>query len=74
MSNNGFHVVDLGIKVTPQTLIEAVQKEKPDMIGLSGLLVKSAQQMVLTAQDLQKQTSLFPFWWAARRFHGSLRR
>lgn len=27
LSNNGFHVVDLGIKVTPQTLIEAVQKK-----------------------------------------------
>ncbi|KHF30462.1 Methionine synthase [Anoxybacillus sp. BCO1] len=54
LSNNGFHVVDLGIKVTPQQLIEAVRNEQPDMIGLSGLLVKSAQQMVLTAQDLKQ--------------------
>lgn len=54
LSNNGFHVVDLGIKVTPQQLIEAVRREKPNMIGLSGLLVKSAQQMVLTAQDLKQ--------------------
>lgn len=54
LSNNGYSVVDLGIKVTPQTLIEGIKKEKPDMIGLSGLLVKSAQQMVLTAQDLQQ--------------------
>ncbi|MFC0272024.1 methionine synthase [Metabacillus herbersteinensis] len=52
LSNNGYKVVDLGIKVTPQTLIEAVRKEKPDIIGLSGLLVKSAQQMVITAKDL----------------------
>lgn len=54
LSNNGFRVVDLGIKVTPQQLIEAVRHEQPDMIGLSGLLVKSAQQMVLTAQDLKQ--------------------
>lgn len=54
LSNNGFEVVDLGIKVAPNELIEAVNKEKPDMIGLSGLLVKSAQQMVLTAQDLKQ--------------------
>ncbi|ANB62062.1 methionine synthase [Anoxybacteroides amylolyticum] len=54
LSNNGFHVVDLGIKVTPQQLIEAVRAEQPDMIGLSGLLVKSALQMVLTAQDLKQ--------------------
>lgn len=54
MSNNGYTVVDLGIKVTPQTLIEAIRKEKPDVIGLSGLLVKSAQQMVVTAQDFKE--------------------
>ncbi|OCS82474.1 methionine synthase [Caryophanon tenue] len=54
MSNNGYRVVDLGIKVTPAELIEAIRKEKPDIIGLSGLLVKSAQQMVITAQDFKE--------------------
>ncbi len=54
LSNNGYEVVNLGIKVPPEQLIEAYHKEKPDMIGLSGLLVKSAQQMVLTAQDLKQ--------------------
>ncbi|WNB93826.1 methionine synthase [Bacillus sp. NEB1478] len=54
LSNNGFQVVDLGIKVTPLELIEAVKKNKPDIIGLSGLLVKSAQQMVLTANDMRE--------------------
>ncbi len=53
LSNNGYKVVDLGIKVTPSQLIEAIRKEKPDFIGLSGLLVKSAQQMVITAQDFK---------------------
>jgi 5-methyltetrahydrofolate--homocysteine methyltransferase len=54
LSNNGYRVVDLGIKVTPAQLIEAIRKEKPDFIGLSGLLVKSAQQMVITAQDFKE--------------------
>ncbi|MEK5389268.1 methionine synthase [Margalitia sp. FSL K6-0131] len=54
LSNNGYDVVDLGIKVAPADLIEAVRREKPDVVGLSGLLVKSAQQMVLTAQDLRE--------------------
>ena len=54
LSNNGFDVVNLGIKVLPQQLIEAYRAEQPDAIGLSGLLVKSAQQMVLTAQDLKE--------------------
>jgi 5-methyltetrahydrofolate--homocysteine methyltransferase len=53
-SNNGYQVIDLGIKVPPERLIEAVQNEKPDMIGLSGLLVKSAHQMVVTARDLKE--------------------
>lgn len=54
LSNNGYKVVDLGIKVTPAQLIEAIRKEQPDFVGLSGLLVKSAQQMVLTAQDFKE--------------------
>lgn len=53
LSNNGYDVVNLGIKVPPEQLIEAVQEHHPDVIGLSGLLVKSAQQMVITATDLK---------------------
>jgi 5-methyltetrahydrofolate--homocysteine methyltransferase len=52
LDNNGFEVVDLGIKVPPEELIRAAQEKRPDIIGLSGLLVKSAQQMVVTAEDL----------------------
>ena len=54
LTNNGFEVLNLGIKVLPQVLIEACREERPDYIGLSGLLVKSAQQMVVTAQDLRQ--------------------
>ncbi|MFJ5759816.1 methionine synthase [Neobacillus sp. NPDC093182] len=54
LSNNGYDVRDLGIKVSPTELVQAIQKEKPDIVGLSGLLVKSAQQMVLTAQDMKE--------------------
>ncbi len=53
LSNNGYQIINLGIKVPPEQLIEAFRREKPDAIGLSGLLVKSAQQMVITAQDLK---------------------
>ena len=52
LSNNGYDVVNLGIKVPPERLVEAFTEHRPDLIGLSGLLVKSAQQMVTTAQDL----------------------
>ncbi|RZT22655.1 methionine synthase [Fictibacillus sp. BK138] len=60
LSNNGFQVIDLGIKVTPLELIEAVKMNKPDIIGLSGLLVKSAQQMVITANDMREASISTP--------------
>ena len=53
LANNGYRVINLGIKVPPETLIAACHEHKPDAIGLSGLLVKSAQQMVVTAQDFR---------------------
>ena len=53
LSNNGYKIIDLGIKCPPEVLIEACREHKPDLIGLSGLLVKSAQQMVITAADLK---------------------
>jgi len=52
LSNNGYKVVNLGIKVPPHDLVEAIAKHEPDIVGLSGLLVKSAQQMVVTAEEL----------------------
>ncbi|MFY9584113.1 MAG: vitamin B12 dependent-methionine synthase activation domain-containing protein, partial [Candidatus Acidiferrales bacterium] len=51
--NNGYEVINLGIKVPPEELIRAYKEHQPDVIGLSGLLVKSAQQMVITAADLR---------------------
>jgi 5-methyltetrahydrofolate--homocysteine methyltransferase len=51
-SNNGYRVVNLGIKVLPETLVRAYREHHPDAIGLSGLLVRSALQMVTTAEDL----------------------
>jgi 5-methyltetrahydrofolate--homocysteine methyltransferase len=53
LGNNGYRVINLGIKVPPEELIAAYHAHKPDAFGLSGLLVKSAQQMVVTAQDLR---------------------
>lgn len=54
LSNNGFNVINLGIKVPPEQLISAIRQHSPDIVGLSGLLVKSAQQMVVTADDFSK--------------------
>ncbi|MZQ87357.1 methionine synthase [Paenibacillus sp. 5J-6] len=53
LSNNGYKIINLGIKVPPDQIVDAQRRENADAIGLSGLLVKSAQQMVITAQDLR---------------------
>jgi 5-methyltetrahydrofolate--homocysteine methyltransferase len=53
-SNNGYRVVNLGIKVPPEQLIAACAEHRPDALGLSGLLVKSAGQMAITAGDLRE--------------------
>src|SRR5204862_4395306 len=60
LKNNGYDVVNLGIKVPPEDLIKAYHQHKPDAIGLSGLLVKSAQQMVITANDLKDAGIVIP--------------
>jgi 5-methyltetrahydrofolate--homocysteine methyltransferase len=52
LSNNGFRVINLGIKIPSEQLIAAVREHKPDILGLSGLLVKSAMQMEISAGDL----------------------
>ena len=60
LSNNGYTVLNLGIKVPPEVLIQAVHEHAPDALGLSGLLVKSAQQMVITAGDLKEAGIALP--------------
>ena len=53
LTNNGYKVINLGIKVPPEDLIRACHEHKPDAVGLSGLLVKSTHQMTVTAGDLK---------------------
>lgn len=51
-SANGYHVVDVGVQCPSDRLIAAWQQHRTDLIGLSGLLVRSAHQMAATAADL----------------------
>src|SRR5437588_4544210 len=60
LSNNGFKVVNLGIKQPGDTIIRAAQEHQADAIGLSGLLVKSSLAMKYVIQDLQRQQLGFP--------------
>jgi 5-methyltetrahydrofolate--homocysteine methyltransferase len=54
LSNNGYKVVNLGIKQAADVIIKAAREHKADAIGLSGLLVKSTLEMKYVIQDLQR--------------------
>jgi 5-methyltetrahydrofolate--homocysteine methyltransferase len=60
LSNNGFKVVNLGIKQPGDKIISAAQEHGANAIGLSGLLVKSTLEMKYVIQDLQRQKLEFP--------------
>jgi len=60
LSNNGYKVVNLGIKQPGDTIIRAAQEHQADAIGLSGLLVKSTLEMKYVIQDLERQKLEFP--------------
>ncbi|MBZ5588735.1 MAG: methionine synthase [Acidobacteriia bacterium] len=53
LGTNGYDVFDLGVQCSSDKLIAAWQQRRTDLIGLSGLLVRSAHQMVATAEDLR---------------------
>ena len=60
LSNNGFKVVNLGIKQPGDSIIKAAGEHKADAIGLSGLLVKSTLEMKYVIQDLERQKLEYP--------------
>jgi 5-methyltetrahydrofolate--homocysteine methyltransferase len=60
LSNNGFKVVNLGIKQPGDSIIKAASEHEADAIGLSGLLVKSTLEMKYVIQDLERQKLEYP--------------
>jgi 5-methyltetrahydrofolate--homocysteine methyltransferase len=60
LSNNGYHVIDLGKQVPVQTIVDAAREHKADAIGLSALLVSTSKQMPLALQELHRQGDEIP--------------
>ena len=54
MACNNFEVIDLGVMVPTETIVQRAIEEKPDFIGLSGLITPSLEEMVHVASELQK--------------------
>ncbi|MBC7984512.1 MAG: B12-binding domain-containing protein, partial [Candidatus Obscuribacterales bacterium] len=52
---NNFEVIDLGVMVSCERILEAAQREGADMIGLSGLITPSLDEMVHVAREMQRQ-------------------
>jgi 5-methyltetrahydrofolate--homocysteine methyltransferase len=52
---NNFEVVDLGVMVPSQVIIDRAREEKVDIIGLSGLITPSLEEMGHVARELKKQ-------------------
>lgn len=51
---NNYEIIDLGVMVPCETIIETAIKEKADLIGLSGLITPSLEEMVHVAQEMQR--------------------
>jgi 5-methyltetrahydrofolate--homocysteine methyltransferase len=51
---NGFEVVDLGVMVPHARILEAANENDADMIGLSGLITPSLDEMVTVAEEMQR--------------------
>jgi 5-methyltetrahydrofolate--homocysteine methyltransferase len=51
---NGYDVVDLGVMVPAEKILQVAKDEKADIIGLSGLITPSLDEMVTVAQEMQR--------------------
>jgi 5-methyltetrahydrofolate--homocysteine methyltransferase len=57
---NGFEVIDLGVMVPWQRILEAANENDADMIGLSGLITPSLDEMVTVAAEMQREKMTLP--------------
>ena len=57
---NGFEIVDLGVMVPWQDILKAAVDHDADMIGLSGLITPSLDEMVTVAEEMQKAGMTMP--------------
>jgi 5-methyltetrahydrofolate--homocysteine methyltransferase len=57
---NGYDVVDLGVMVPTEKILETAKREKADIIGLSGLITPSLDEMVHVAREMKRQSFSLP--------------
>lgn len=57
---NNYEIVDLGVMVPPEKIIEAAKRENVDVIGLSGLITPSLDEMVYLSKEMERQNFTVP--------------
>ncbi len=57
---NNYEIVDLGVMVPPEKIINVAKEEKVDIIGLSGLITPSLDEMVFLAKEMERQNFTVP--------------
>ncbi|GGH74839.1 methionine synthase [Phaeocystidibacter marisrubri] len=57
---NGFEIVDLGVMVPPEKILTTAVEEKVDIIGLSGLITPSLDEMVFLAKEMEARNLSLP--------------
>jgi len=57
---NNYEIVDLGVMVPPEKIIETAKKENVDAIGLSGLITPSLDEMVYLAKEMERENMDIP--------------
>ena len=57
---NNYEILDLGVMVPPEKIIEAAKRENVDVIGLSGLITPSLDEMVYLAKEMERQNFKVP--------------
>ena len=57
---NNYEIIDLGVMVPPEKIIETAKKENVDAIGLSGLITPSLDEMVYLAKEMERQNFEVP--------------
>ena len=57
---NNYEIVDLGVMVPPEKIINAAREENVDIIGLSGLITPSLDEMVFLAKEMERQNFNVP--------------
>lgn len=70
---NGYDIVDLGVMVPAEKILQVAREQKCDIIGLSGLITPSLDEMVHVAREMQRQDFHLPLMIGGNHLQGAYR-